>query len=564
MQPSDFPILSVLIFLPVAAGVALMFLPLGERGVRGVSLAVGVVETLLAVWLLAVFESGNAAFQFAERVPWVEGWGLSYALAVDGVSLFMVALTALLLPLCVLCSWTYISSRIREFHAVLLLATGFCIGVFVAMDFVLFFLFWEAMLIPMYLLIAVWGGPNRRYASIKFFLYTLAGGTLLLVAVIAYFHEAGTFYIPDLMEQSYSFRFQFWMFLAMALAFAIKVPLFPLHTWLPAAHVEAPAAGSVLLASVLLKMGVYGFLRFCLPLAPDASQYFAPMMLALALASILYGGFIALGQRDLKKLIAYSSVAHMGFCILGIFVFNQHGGEAALLIMLNHGIVTGALFMMVGAMYERSHSREIEEHLGMGRYLPVFMGFFGLFALSNLGFPGLNTFVGEISALIGAFESSYLVGAIAVPGAMLAAAYMLRIMVRMGWGQPPSAEGKGWADLRKREWAYLVPLAVLTIWLGLAPGPVLKVIGPSVERIMAGMTSQAEMASEEAKSVIIRRAEPSVEGASVESMGRHDKKVEGDVLFTLSEVRGSQEAKRFVADRGRTREKRIVELEVLQ
>ncbi len=256
-------------------------------------------------------------YQFVEKIAWMPQWGLTYYMGMDGISLLMVLLTILLLPLCVLCSWSYISKRVKEFHFSLLLMTSACIGVFLALDLVLFYIFWEAMLVPMFLLIAVWGGPERRYASVKFFLYTLAGSTLLLVAIIAFYKVGGTFSIPELTEQTFSFRFQFWVFLAMALAFAIKVPMFPFHTWLPAAHVEAPTAGSVLLASILLKMGAYGFLRFCLPLTPDASVYFAPMMIAISVVSILYGGFVALGQKDMKKLIAYSSVAHMGFVTLG-------------------------------------------------------------------------------------------------------------------------------------------------------------------------------------------------------------------------------------------------------
>ena len=267
-----------------------------------------------------------------------------------------------------MCSWTYIGKREKEFHFCLLFMTSSVLGVFCALDLVLFYVFWEAMLIPMYLLIAVWGGDDRKYASLKFFLYTLAGSTLLLAAIVAFRITGGTFSIPDLMQMNFSFRFQFWAFLAMALAFAIKVPMFPFHTWLPAAHVQAPSAGSVILAAVLLKMGTYGFLRFCLPLTPAASHYFAPMMIAISIVSILYGGAIALGQSDIKKLVAYSSVGHMGFVTLGIFLFNQRGVEGALFQMLNHGIVTGALFMMIGAVYERSHSREITKNMGLGKY----------------------------------------------------------------------------------------------------------------------------------------------------------------------------------------------------
>jgi NADH-quinone oxidoreductase subunit M len=419
----------------------------------------------------------------------------------------MVWLTVLTLPLCVLCSWTYIGRRIREFHICLLLMTTACVGVFAAMDFVLFYVFWEAMLIPMYLLIAVWGGDERRYASIKFFLYTLAGSALLLVVIVAFRIAGGTFEIPLLMTKLYSFRFQFWCFLAMALAFAIKVPLFPFHTWLPAAHVQAPSAGSVVLAAVLLKMGAYGFLRFCLPLTPDAAAYFAPLMIALSVASILYGGAIALGQNDIKKLVAYSSVAHMGFVTLGIFLFNQAGVQGAILQMLNHGIITGALFMMIGTIYERSHSREIAKNLGLGACLPAFMGLWGLFALASLGFPGTNGFVGEVLVFIAAFTVDPLVGFLIVPGALLGAAYMFRVSLKMAWGRPSSARGDGpsWKDLNRREWSYLALPAVLVLVIGLAPGPFLRLITPSVDKLISDYDSRQAKPAIDARDVSGRR-----------------------------------------------------------
>ncbi len=473
------PVLSILIFLPVAASLLVVFLK-EDLAIRKVTLIASILEALAAIPLLW-FEPA-AGFQFVERVSWVPTWGLEYYLAVDGISILMIWLSVFTLPLCVLCSWTYIGRRIKEFHICLLLMTTACIGVFSAMDFVLFYVFWEAMLIPMYLLIAVWGGDQRRYASIKFFLYTLAGSALLLVVIVAFRVVGGTFAIPELMTSFFSFRFQFWVFLAMALAFAIKVPMFPFHTWLPAAHVQAPSAGSVILAAVLLKMGTYGFLRFCLPLAPEASAYFAPLMIGLSIASILYGGAIALGQTDIKKLVAYSSVAHMGFVTLGIFLFEQAGTQGALLQMLNHGIVTGGLFMMIGAVYERSHSREIGANLGLGKYLPAFMGFWGLFALASLGFPGTNGFVGEVLVFISAFRADTVVGLLIVPGALLGAAYMFRVSLKLAWGQPSTAAS--WKDLNKREWTYLVLPAVFTLVIGLAPGPFLRLMDPSINRLL--------------------------------------------------------------------------------
>lgn len=486
MTQSTLPVLSTLIFFPLSASLALLAVK-NEELIRKLTLLAGVLELILALPLFG-FDLSSGGFQYVELVPWVPQWGLNFHLGVDGISLLMVILTVALLPLCVLCSWNYISKRIKEFHIVLLLMTSACVGVFVALDFVLFYVFWEAMLVPMYLLIAVWGGPNKRYASIKFFLYTLAGSTLLLVAIIAFYVAGGTFSIPELMTKQFSPELQYWAFLAMALAFAIKCPMFPFHTWLPAAHVEAPTAGSVLLASILLKMGTYGFLRFCMPLTPQACIEFAPIMIGLSLASILYGGVIALGQKDMKKLIAYSSVGHMGFVTLGIFLFNQRGVEGALMQMLNHGITTGGLFMLVGAVYERSHSREIADNMGLGKYLPAYMFFFGLFSLSSLGFPGTNSFVGEALVLVGAFKHSLTIGALAIPGAMLAAAYMLRLLQKLAWGEPSS--GAKFADLNRREWIYLTPLAIFVFYIGLAPTLTLKVMTPSIETLLKDFTAK--------------------------------------------------------------------------
>ena len=480
MTETGFPVLSALIFFPLLAAVGLFFLR-DERTIRLYTLVVGLIEMGLAAPLFR-FDLTTANFQFVEIMPWVPAWNMNYHVGVDGISILMIFLTVLLLPLCVLCSWTYIGKRVKEFHFCLLLMIGACVGIFSALDFVLFYIFWEAMLIPMFLLIAVWGGPNKRYASLKFFIYTLAGSTLFLAAIVAFYVNTGTFSIPELMTHEYAFNFQFWTFLAMALAFAIKVPMFPFHTWLPAAHVEAPTAGSVLLASILLKMGTYGFLRFCLPLAPAASEYFAPLMITISIISILYGGAIALGQRDMKKLIAYSSVAHMGFVTLGIFVFTMRGVEGAIMQMINHGITTGALFMLVGAIYERSHSREISDNMGLGKYLPAYMFFFGLFAIASFGFPGTNGFVSEALVLIGVFEANYLLGALTIPGVMLAAAYMLRLGLKLAWGQPSQAAN--WKDLNTREWVYLVPLAVLVLYLGLMPTLALKTINPSVVHLL--------------------------------------------------------------------------------
>ncbi len=488
-MPSEtfsYPVLTVLTFWPVVAAIALGFVR-SDLNVRRLTLVASLVELALA-WPLLGFQK-IAGFQFAEIHTWVEAWGLNYYLAVDGISIMMIWLSLFTLPVCVLCSWTYIGRRIKEFHVCLLLMTTACVGVFSALDLVLFYVFWEALLIPMYLMIAIWGSDDRRYASLKFFIYTLAGSTLLLVAIVALRIAGGTFSIPDLMQQDFSFRFQCWIFLAMGIAFAIKVPMFPFHTWLPAAHVQAPSAGSVILAAVLLKMGTYGFLRFSLPLAPAASEYFAPLMIGLSIAAIIYGGAIALGQKDIKKLVAYSSVAHMGFVTLGIFLFTVRGIEGAIVQMLNHGIITGGLFMLIGTIYERSHSREIEKNLGLGKYLPAFMFFWGLFGLASFGFPGTNGFVGEFLVIAAAMDQSVhicglnipLIGLLTIPGAMLAAAYALKVLLKLAWGQPSSAAGKNWKDLNIREWVYLVVPAVFVIYLGLAPSGLLSTIDPSIE-----------------------------------------------------------------------------------
>lgn len=530
---APYPVLSLLIILPLAAAAGIAVLK-DERLIRRVTLAASVAEVLLAIPLM--WFSPGEGFQFVEKAVWVAAWNLDYHLAVDGISILMIWLTVATLPMCVLCSWTYIGKRVKEFHICLLLMTAACIGVFSAMDLVLFYVFWEAMLIPMYLLIAVWGGDQRRYASIKFFIYTMAGSCLLLAAIVAFRVVGGTFSIPDLMHIRFSFNFQFWAFIAMALAFAVKVPMFPFHTWLPAAHVQAPSAGSVILAAVLLKMGAYGFLRFCLPLTPLASEFFAPLMIVISIISILYGGFVALGQNDIKKLVAYSSVSHMGFVTLGIFLFEAQGVQGALLQMLNHGIITGALFMMIGTIYERSHSREIIANQGLGKYLPTFMGFWGLFALASLSFPGTNGFVGEILVFSAAFRVDPVVGAFIVPGALLSAAYMFRVSLKMAWGRPaspvadaddtihghfaeaPAAEMAGgahddhghhhpddgkkskWPDLNLRELTYCAIPAVLVLVIGLSPTPFLNLVTPSVDKLLGDYSMRVEEAAPGASS----------------------------------------------------------------
>ena len=490
MLNTGFPVLSTLIFFPLIAAVVLFFLK-NERTIKVFTLLVSLIECVLALPIVFGFES-TAKFQFVEKHAWIEPWNIFYFLGIDGISVLLIFLTVLLLPICVLCSWRYIGKRIKEFNFCLLLMTTACLGIFSALDFVLFYIFWEAMLIPMYLIIAVWGGPKRRYASIKFFLYTLAGSTLFLAAIVALFIKTGTFSIPELMQHQYSFQFQAWIFLAMALAFAIKVPMYPFHTWLPAAHVEAPTAGSVLLASILLKMGTYGFLRFCLPITPAASEYFAPLMIALAIISIIVGSLLALGQSDMKKLIAYSSVAHMGFVTLGIFVFALRGIEGAIMHMVNHGVITGALFLLVGLIYERSHSRELSENLGVSKYLPAFTGFLLLFSMSAFGFPGTNGFFSKLLVLLGVFEVNFWLGVFFVIGLILGLAYLLRLLLNVGWGTPSKVQ-KDWQDMNLREWVYLLPLGLLVLYLGLAPGKALEFMRPSINNLLNNFEQEKNM-----------------------------------------------------------------------
>ncbi len=468
MNPLGFPLLSATIFLPVLGVLAILFLK-SDRLIKLAALGVSSVTFLVSLLIYLHFDPTTHLFQFGERLPWIPKYEIYYLLGVDGISVFLIPLTTLIAPLCVLCSWRAIETRVKEFMICILLMEAAMIGVFCALDLVLFYLFWEAMLIPMYLLIAIWGGPKRDYASIKFFIYTLFGSVFLLVGIIALYLENGTFNIPEAMFRDYSFSFQVWVFLAFGIAFAIKVPMFPFHTWLPAAHTEAPTAGSVFLASILLKMGTYGFLRFSLPITPEASIWAAPWIIALSLVAIVYGGYVCLGQTDMKKLIAYSSVAHMGFVTLGIFTFSLFGFQGAMLQMLNHGITTGALFCCVGIVYERTHSREIHDNAGLGKIMPLYMGFFGLFAVSSFAFPGTNNFISELYVLISAFEAGKLVGFIAIVGALLAAAYMLRLLKQIAWGREDLRSNL--VDLNLREVFFLLPFALFVFWVGLFPKP---------------------------------------------------------------------------------------------
>ncbi|MDD3814013.1 MAG: NADH-quinone oxidoreductase subunit M [Desulfocapsaceae bacterium] len=484
INPNYPHILSTLIFLPLVGALLLLFVK-NEFFARYWALGITALTAILSIPLVSAFDTSSAKFQFVEQYNWVSSLNIQYVIGVDGISILLVMLTTMIMPLCVLASWSYIKTRVQPFMICLLIMETAMLGVFMALDFVLFYILWEAMLIPMYMLIGIWGGPRKIYASIKFFLYTLAGSIMLLVAIIwLYKTNNYSFFIPDMMWQNYSLTAQIYLFLAFFLAFAIKVPMFPFHTWLPAAHVEAPTAGSVILASVLLKMGTYGFLRFALPITPEATTLLMPYVLWLSIAGIIYGGFTALAQQDMKKLIAYSSVGHMGFVTLGIFVLNIAGMEGSILQMINHGITTGALFLCVGMIYERTHSRELRSATGVGKYMPIYVTFLTFFSLSSFGFPGTNSFVGEFMILAGTFKHSIPLALAAIPGAVLAAAYMLRMLQKIVWGGTDNPDQSWLNDLNLREIITLCPFLFLVFWIGLGPQPFIDLMHISVVNLL--------------------------------------------------------------------------------
>ena len=485
-------VLHALILLPLAGAGLLLLLP--PRLTRPVALAVTLVEALIALGLWWAYDPA-LAMQLRFSVPWIETYGINYTVAVDGLSVFLVMLSALLMPLCVWSSWHYITERIRGYYALLLVLLTGMIGVFIALDLFVFYVFWEVMLIPMYFLIGVWGGSNRLYAAIKFFIYTFAGSLLMLVAILTIVwhraHATGTisFAYDDLLAytaQSGLDGMKPWLFLAFFLAFAIKVPLFPFHTWLPDAHVEAPTAASVLLASVLLKMGTYGFLRFAIPFFP--AEAFAPLtsavVVALAVIGIVYGALVALVQPDVKKLVAYSSVSHMGFAMLGIWAMTVQGVQGAIIVMLAHGISTGGLFFLIGMLYERRHTRLIADFGGLARVMPAFATVFVIVALSSIGVPGTNGFVGEFLVLIGSYLTHPWAATIAATGVIFAAAYLLWAVQRVVFNKLANPANQGLTDLSLREWAVLTPLLAGILWLGLFPTAILRRTEPAARTIV--------------------------------------------------------------------------------
>ena len=488
---TTFPILTVITFLPLLAGAAIFLC--GARVARWLALAGSLATLAVSVPLYLHFDKTSTGLQFVESVPWIPSWNVEYTMGIDGISLPFIFLSTVVSVLCVGASWTAVQVRVREFYAALLLAETAMIGLFAATTVFLFYVFWELMIVPMFLLIGVWGGPRRIHAAIKFLLFTLAGSVLMLVGLITLLRTSGTLDFEALATMRPSAQLQSWLFVAFTAAFAVKVPMFPVHTWLPDAHTEAPTAGSVILAGILLKMGGYGLLRIALPILPDAVRIFRTPMLALSAVAIVYGAYVTLAQTDIKRLIAYSSISHMGFVTLGIFTLNRNGVEGAILQMVNHGIITGALFLCVGMIYERTHTREIVDYGGLAKLAPVYSTFLALFCLAAAGFPGLNSFVGEFLIISGAFTNSPWFGVLAVWGVALGTTYILWLYYRVALGDvKPALRGLP-LDLNAREVATLAPLALLAIIIGLYPLSVLGVLRVSVAQLLATAAAPARV-----------------------------------------------------------------------
>ncbi|WP_313524278.1 NADH-quinone oxidoreductase subunit M [Shinella sp.] len=484
---TDWPILSAVTFLPLV-GVALLLLtredsPYGRRNILNVAMLTTIVTFLLSLFIWAGFDYSNPGFQMTEKHEWL-GTGIAYHLGVDGISMLFVILSTFLMPFCVLASWHSVEKRLKEYMIAFLLLEVFMVGVFVSLDIVLFYVFFEAGLIPMFIIIGVWGGKDRVYASYKFFLYTLLGSVLMLLAIMAMYWQAGTTDITELLAYNFPAHMQTWLWLAFFASFAVKMPMWPVHTWLPDAHVQAPTAGSVILAGVLLKLGGYGFIRFSLAMFPLASDYFAPFVFTLSVIAIIYTSLVALMQDDIKKLIAYSSVAHMGYVTMGIFAANMQGLQGAIFQMLSHGIVSGALFLCVGVVYDRLHTREIAAYGGLVNNMPKYAVAFMIFTMANVGLPGTSGFVGEIMTLVGAFRANTWVAFFATTGVILSASYALWLYRRVIFGALEKESLKSLLDLSGREKALLYPLVILTIFFGVYPAPVFDVTAASVDALL--------------------------------------------------------------------------------
>ena len=505
----NLPLISLITFVPLAGAIVIAFLDSSKaRRIKTVALGTAFLDFLLCVFLFVRFDVSVPFMQFVEKQSWIESIGSSYHVGIDGISLFLVILTAFLTVLSIGASWYSITRRVKGFMISLLVLETGMIGVFVSLDLLLFYVFWEAMLIPMYLIIGIWGGPRRIYAAVKFIIYTLAGSLLMLVAILVlyFIHHAGTgeytFDLLRLYGTTIPGHVELWLFLAFALSFAIKVPIFPFHTWLPDAHVEAPTAGSVLLAGILLKMGTYGFLRFCLPLFPRASLGAVPVISILAIVGIIYGALVAFAQKDVKKLVAYSSVSHLGLVMLGLFALNTQGIEGGILQMVNHGISTGALFLIVGMLYDRRHSRMMEDFGGLWAKMPAFAGFFLVVVLSSIALPGLNGFAGEFLILVGVFLENVPFAVFAALGMILSAVYLLWMFQQIMFGETREKNEGLFSDIGVREKWILVPVVVLVFWIGIWPGFFLSrmhaSVGALLERLNGARAIGVEQVQNEA------------------------------------------------------------------
>jgi len=488
------PILTYVTFLPLLGVLAILFLPQkseqSKNIIRGAALVTSIVTFVVSLWIYAGFDANIAGFQMVEQKSWIPSYGITYYMGLDGISFWLVLLTTFLTPVTILSTWSAIEKRVKEFQIAMLVLETAMLGTFVALDLFLFYVFWELMLIPMYLIIGVWGGERRIYAAIKFFLYTAVGSLLMLVCIIGlvYFHKEQTgvltFNLLELYNTTLPRMYELLFFASFAFAFAIKVPMFPLHTWLPDAHVEAPTAGSVILAGILLKMGTYGFIRFAMPLFPEGLATFTPALITLSVIGIIYGALVAMVQPDIKKLVAYSSVSHLGYCMLGLFVLTRQGVEGSVLQMLNHGISTGALFLLVGVVYERRHTRLIKEYGGIAKIMPAYATVFLIVTLSSIGVPSTNGFIGEFLILIGTFQVNKLAAVIAALGVILGAVYMLWMYQRVFYGKVTNPKNFNIPDLNLREFVYLLPLIVFIFWVGLFPNFFLNKMHKSVDHFI--------------------------------------------------------------------------------
>jgi NADH-quinone oxidoreductase subunit M len=500
---ADLPILSLLIFLPLAGAGFILTIngddEIAQNNARKTALWASTITFILSLWLWFKFDNSTADFQFVENVDWIPTFNISYHLGLDGISVLFVLLTTVLTPVCILASWQSIQDRVKEYMIAFLILETMMIGMFAALDMVIFYIFFEAVLIPMFLIIGVWGGQRRVYASYKLFLYTLLGSVLMLLAILVMYNQAGTTDIPTLMTTRFDPSLQIWLWLAFFASFAVKVPMWPVHTWLPDAHVEAPTAGSVILAGVLLKFGGYGFIRFSLPMFPDASVYFTPLIYSLSIVAVIYTSLVALVQNDMKKLIAYSSIAHMGFVTAGTFSLTMQGVEGAIFQMLSHGVVSAALFLCVGVIYDRLHTREIAAYGGLVHKMPAYALVFMLFMMASVGLPGTGGFVGEFLVLVGLFKANTWVAAFAATGVVLGAAYMLYLYRRVVFGALEKEEVKKMLDMSGREWAVFAPLIILTLWMGVYPMSFLDMMHVSVDNLLG----QVQLALDASNSALV-------------------------------------------------------------